>query len=162
MQKQIELSGNLNNVTSQLNSHRTEGANGSEKLIQCQNTSLAQSNQFIHNSHLNKSLQKQLSEPKEALFSPIAHEAGQYDNFSGAPAQIFNQLYAFHTGAMNYHLQKAKWRPPLVRSHFPLSSKHYGQCHSSSNPYFYDLIFSHGNPPTLMGIPPIYPEANRT
>ncbi len=164
-QEQTKSNSRLYVPKSKLNSNWTDVKNPDQKIAQHgQYPSLADHNMSTQNLWTNENLQKQSMDAKEALFNPFTDKQAQNANFIGAPALVFNQIYAFHTGAMNYHLQKAKNRSrhPFMRSFLASSNKAYGDCNTSAASSPYNLIFSHGNSPTLMGIPPIYPEANKT
>jgi hypothetical protein len=99
---------------------------------------------------------------KENFCNPPLDNEGQLASFIGGPSLIFDQLYAFHTGAINYHLKQSKNTSPLMRGVFPAFTKTNDNLNYSSSPYSNNLIFGYGNTPTLMGIPPVYPETNKT
>ncbi len=99
------------------------------------------SNSAIQSINLDLDLTKQNS-----LINPVQSTTNQSIN-----CQIQKQLFCIYkripgSGANSY---------------FYRSNKTYGSTESLSGSAIYNLIFNHGNSPTLMGIPPIYPSANR-
>jgi hypothetical protein len=122
----------------------------------------SQSAKSLQTDHNEQAKLNSVLESKEASSNLLTNEEAQKSSFIAAPALIFSRIDAFHTGTLNYPLRKSKNRPPIMRSFLANSSKVYGECNTSAGLSSYNLIFSHGNSPTLMGIPPVYPEANKT
>ena len=142
------------------------------KFQQSSENSMANDRSFQDNqkapSYQQDNLNRKISSKEEEKLPPLwsqpnstgltIDQAASNNIFTGAPALIFNQLYAFHTGAFNCYKKKRQSNAP---HYFPPFHKDFAFPNLQSGSYFNDLIFVHGNIPTLMGIPPIYPGPGR-
>ncbi len=69
--------------------------------------------ELIRSGKVNISSEKLGANLPKTPFDSLTDKYAQNTEFIGEPPLIFNQLYAFHTGAMNYHLGKSKKRASL-------------------------------------------------
>ncbi len=128
------------------------------------NPSLTSDSRLISNSPLSSNSElSSNSGPSSDYQLPAlqltAGDAGEIANLT-SPKIALNQTHAFHNGAFNYHLIKKGSRSSRLSSFFYNPLRSFGASEGAFGHYAYNLIFTHGNSPPLMGIPPIYPAPN--
>ena len=119
----------------------------------------------LFNSASTKAILPELATSNDSLESPLTAQEqtiAHIPEIAPSNRQIaLSQTHAFQSGALNYYSYKKNGGTPFANSIFYHPQRAYGTTDSFLDQYAYNLIFSYGNSPPLMGIPPIYPAPNR-